>query len=317
MIINLDNASEKNKIETVPSVTGSLIYNGKVQSPTFIGYNSDQLIIDGQTSATKAGTYTVSFTPTSKYKWLDGTDNAKFVTWTIAKAKGTSSISPSSGTIISKNKTVTFTVTRAGDGAISVKSNNTSIATASINGNTVTVTSKNYGSTTITVSVDEGSNYTAPNDKSYSVTVDYQYLHKNGSEYTSFTGILTTAGRFIDGTGDGSIKAPKVEKTGSSLKITQTAQSNGYTANGGWAYWANKIDLANYTTLRFSGTCSHSSWTGLGIWSSTSGSIYGSSTIATTTGSIIDVSGLNDSYYIGFFVYDAGEYVVCNSLRLE
>ena len=40
----------------------------------------------GVTTGTNAGTYTATFTPKGKYKWADGTQTAKEVTWTISAA---------------------------------------------------------------------------------------------------------------------------------------------------------------------------------------------------------------------------------------
>jgi hypothetical protein len=64
-------------------------------------------------------------------------------------------------------------VTRPGTGAVTASSSNTSIATVSVSGTTITVTGKAKGSATITVSVAADSNYTAPTNKTFSVTVDF------------------------------------------------------------------------------------------------------------------------------------------------
>ena len=92
--------------------------------------------------------------------------------WSIGKAAGSLSLSPTS---LSLNATITsgaITVTRAGDGAITAKSSDTSVATVSVSGTTVTVTGKAYGTATITVSVAAGTNHTAPADKTCSVAVN-------------------------------------------------------------------------------------------------------------------------------------------------
>ena len=150
---------------SVPSQSGTLTYNGSAQSPAWSEYDSTKLTLGGTKSGTNAGTYTAKFTPTANYQWADGTTAAKNVTWSIGKAAGSLSISKTSITIDAISETGSFTVTRAGDGAISVSSNAPSVATASISGTTVTVTKKGAGSATITVSVAEGTNYTAPADK--------------------------------------------------------------------------------------------------------------------------------------------------------
>lgn len=71
---------------STPEQTGSLTYNGSEQSPAWLNYSSEQMLIGGTTAATDAGTYTATFTPQGLCAWLDGTSNTKQVTWTIAKA---------------------------------------------------------------------------------------------------------------------------------------------------------------------------------------------------------------------------------------
>ena len=164
---------ERKSLSTVPSQSGSLTYSGSAQSPSWSNYNSAQLTLGGVTSGTNAGSYNATFTPTANYRWSDGTTTAKTVSWTIGKAAGSLSISPTSMTLDMNNKTKTITVTRAGDGAISAVSGNTAVATVSVSGNTVTVTGKANGSATITVSVAAGTNHTAPSNKTCAVTVSF------------------------------------------------------------------------------------------------------------------------------------------------
>ena len=160
-------------ISTVPSQSGSLTYNGGSQSPTWNNYNTAQLTIGGTTTGTNAGSYTATFTPKSNYRWSDGSTTPKSVSWSIGKAAGSLSISPTSMTLDTTTKSKTITVTRSGDGAISASSNNTGAATVSVSGNTVTVTGKANGSATITISVAAGTNYTAPANKTCAVTVSF------------------------------------------------------------------------------------------------------------------------------------------------
>ena len=160
-------------ISAVPSQSGTLTYNGGSQSPTWNNYSTTQLTIGGTTSGTNAGSYTATFTPKSNYRWADGTTTAKSVSWSIAKAAGSLSISPTSMTLDTTTKSKTITVTRSGDGKISATSNNTAAATVSVSGNTVTVTGKANGSATITISVAAGTNYTAPASKTCAVTVSF------------------------------------------------------------------------------------------------------------------------------------------------
>ena len=160
-------------ISAVPSQSGTLTYNGGSQSPTWNNYSTTQLTIGGTTSGTNAGSYTATFTPKSNYRWADGTTTAKSVSWSIGKAEGSLSISPTSMTLDTTTKSKTITVTRSGDGTISAVSSNTAAATVSVSGNTVTVSGKANGSATITISVAAGANYTAPTSKTCAVTVSF------------------------------------------------------------------------------------------------------------------------------------------------
>ena len=160
-------------ISAVPSQSGTLTYTGSSQSPSWSNYSTTQLTIGGTTSGTNAGSYTATFTPKSNYRWADGTTTAKSVSWSIGKAAGSLSISPTSMTLDTTTKSKTITVTRSGNGTISAVSGNTAAATVSVSGNTVTVTGKANGSATITISVAAGTNYTAPANKTCAVTVSF------------------------------------------------------------------------------------------------------------------------------------------------
>ena len=163
-------------IANIPSQSGSLTYTGGSQSPTWSNYNTTYMTIGGTTSGTNAGSYNATFTPTTDYRWSDGTTTAKTVSWSIGKATGTLTVSTSSIELSPSNLSDTFTIGGNHDGTISVVSNNTGIATVSRSGNTVTVNNVNQttGNTTITVSCTAGTNYTAPS--SQSVTVEAKFV---------------------------------------------------------------------------------------------------------------------------------------------
>lgn len=172
----------KKTLSAVPSQSGALTYNGSSQSPTWSGYSATQLTIGGTTSGTNAGSYTATFTPKANYRWPDGTTTAKSVSWSIGKAAGSLSISPTTLTLDSSTTSASITVTRTGDGVISAVSSAPGIATVSVSGSTVTVTGKASGSATITVSVAEGTNHTAPNSKM--CTVEVNFLKANFADNT-------------------------------------------------------------------------------------------------------------------------------------
>ena len=78
-------APNRKKIGDIPSQSGTLTYNGKTQTPSWTGYDSNKMTIGGVTSSTDAGSYTATFTPLDDYCWSDGTTAAKSVQWTIAR----------------------------------------------------------------------------------------------------------------------------------------------------------------------------------------------------------------------------------------
>lgn len=160
-------------ISALPTQSGTLTYTGSAQSPSWSNYDSAKLTLGGVTSGTNAGSYNATFTPTANYRWSDSTTTAKTVSWSIGKAAGSLSISPTTMTLDMNNSSKNITVTRAGNGTISASSNNTAAATVSVSGTTVTVTGVANGSATITVSVAAGTNHNAPASQTCSVTVSF------------------------------------------------------------------------------------------------------------------------------------------------
>lgn len=154
-----------------PAQSGSLTYTGSAQSPTWSNYDSEKMTLGGTTSGTNAGSYNATFTPKANYQFSDGTTGAKTVVWKIGKAAGSLTLNKSSLTLSGGTKTGTVTATRSGDGAISASSSDANVATVSVNGTTITITGKNSGTATITVKCAEGTNHTAPANKTVSVTV--------------------------------------------------------------------------------------------------------------------------------------------------
>ena len=154
-----------------PAQSGSLTYTGAAQSPQWANYDSSKVTLGGTTSGTNAGSYNATFTPKANYQFSDGTTGAKTVVWKIGKAAGSLTLNKSSLTLSGGTKTGTVTATRSGDGAISASSSDANVATASVNGTTITITGKNSGTATITVKCAEGTNHTAPANKTVSVTV--------------------------------------------------------------------------------------------------------------------------------------------------
>lgn len=159
-------------LETIslPTQSGTLIYNGSSRTPVWNGYDSTKMTVGGTIFAINAGSYNASFTPKDGYKWSDGTVTEKLVAWTIDKAAGSMTLSTYSVSLNSGSTTVT--ATRLGDGQINAYSNNTNVATVSVSGTTITITAKSSGTTNVIVSCGVGTNYTAPASKAIDVTVD-------------------------------------------------------------------------------------------------------------------------------------------------
>lgn len=160
---------------SVPTVSGSLTYNGQAQSPTLTGYDAGKMILSGDTSATNAGSYTAVVTPTAQYKWADGSTEAKNIQWSIAKATPSITFDPASVSLDTSTTSQEVAVTYTGDGTLSAQSDNSGVATASLEGTTLTVTGVETGNTAIQVSASEGTNYTAAS-ASLSVAVQFAII---------------------------------------------------------------------------------------------------------------------------------------------
>ena len=136
------------------------------------------MIINGTIFATDAGTYIATFKPRNNYRWSDGTTSAIDVNWTIDKATGSLSISPTTVIINGSNYSsgVAVTITRAGDGVISYNPTTIFGLTLSLSDNTLTIKgdgSTPVSATTITIKVAAGTNYTAPSNKTITVSAEY------------------------------------------------------------------------------------------------------------------------------------------------
>lgn len=158
---------------SVPTVSGSLTYNGQAQSPTLTGYDADKMVLSGDTSGTNAGSYTAVVTPTAQYKWADGSTEAKDIQWSIAKATPSITFAPTSVSLDTSTTSQAVAVTYTGDGTLSAQSDNSGVATVSLKETTLTVTGVETGNTAIQVSASEGTNYT---EASASLSVAVQFV---------------------------------------------------------------------------------------------------------------------------------------------
>lgn len=157
----------------IPTTDSALIYDGTYQTPVFTNYDSTKMTKSGDEGATNAGNYATVFTLDEDYKWSDDTLAPKSVAWSIAKATGAITLSKNSISLDATTTSDTVTVSRLGDGVISVESSDTAVVTVSLSGDTITVTEVDEGSATITVSVAEGTNYLAT---SQTISVEVTFI---------------------------------------------------------------------------------------------------------------------------------------------
>lgn len=228
---------------SVPTVSGSLTYNGQAQSPTLTGYDEDKMVLSGDTSGTNAGSYTAVVTPTAQYKWADGSTEAKNIQWSIAKATTSITFDPTSVSLDTSTTSQAVAVTYTGDGTLSAQSDNSGVATASLEGTTLTVTGVETGNTAIQVSASEGTNYTAAS-ASLSVAVQFAIIipvvpTQSGSlTYKPYT-LQTVAWKNYD---------PDQLTIGGSVKGTNAGTYTAtFTPKPGYQWWDGTTETKNAT----------------------------------------------------------------------
>ena len=228
---------------SVPTVSGSLTYNGQAQSPTLTGYDADKMVLSGDTSGTNAGSYTAVVTPTEQYKWADGGTEEKDIQWSIAKATPSITFDPTSVSLDTSTTSQAVAVTYTGDGTLSAQSDNSGVATASLEGTTLTVTGVETGNTAIQVSASEGTNYTAAS-ASLSVAVQFAIIipvvpTQSGSlTYKPYT-LQTVAWKNYD---------PDQLTIGGSVKGTNAGTYTAtFTPKPGYQWWDGTTETKNAT----------------------------------------------------------------------
>lgn len=174
------NVAVERKSVAKPTWKANLTYNGNAQSVTgtdkWNNYNTDYMTIGGTTSATNAGTNQATFTLGDNYRWTDGTTDILNVAWVINKAAGSFGLSATTANINASNYSSGVVINATNPtGTISAVSSNPTACPVTVNGNAITI--KGNGSTagtfTITVSCAESTNYTAPANKTITVTIAY------------------------------------------------------------------------------------------------------------------------------------------------
>lgn len=205
-------------INVLPSQNGTLTYNGQAQSPSWNAYNPDALTLGGVTTGTNAGTYTATFTPKGKYKWADGTQTAKEVTWTINAA---------TMTIPTQSNSLTYT-----GSAQSPTWNNYNSGKMTLGGTTSGTNAGSYNAT-----FTPKTNYKWADGSTGAKTVAWSIAKAAGSLSLNKTSIKLTAAKTTDTitvtrAGDGKITATSSAPTVASVSVsgsvvTVTAKAKG------------------------------------------------------------------------------------------
>ena len=205
-------------INAVPTQNGTLTYNGQAQSPSWNAYNPDALTLGGTTTGTNAGTYTVTFTPKGQYKWADGTQTAKEVTWTISAA---------TMTVPTQKNSLTYT-----GSAQSPTWNNYDSGKMTLGGTTSATGAGSYSAT-----FTPKTNYKWADGSTGAKSVAWSIAKATGSLSLNKTSIKLTAAKTTDTitvtrAGDGTIKAVSSAPSVASVSfsngvVTVTAKAKG------------------------------------------------------------------------------------------
>lgn len=231
---------------SVPTVSGSLTYNGQTQSPTLTGYDADKMVLSGDTSGTNAGSYTAVVTPTAQYKWADGSTEAKDIQWSIDKATPSITFDPTSVSLDTSTTSQAVAVTYTGDGTLSAQSDNSGVATASLEGTTLTVTGVETGNTAIQVSASEGTNYTAAS-ASLSVAVQFAIIIP---VVPSQKGTLTYNGEAQMAEWN-DLNTEELTLVGASYQTNAGTYTMGFQPKPGYQWWDGTTETKNATwTIR-------------------------------------------------------------------
>jgi len=131
---------------TVPTAAEGLVYTGSEQTGV-TSRESTYTVSDG--TGTNAGKYTAtaSLKDTDNYEWTDSTTKDKEISWSIAKANPTISLTPSSDEVTYPDGSE-FTITTDSDGTLSAKSSDEKVAKVSLSDKKGTVTTVDEGSAT-------------------------------------------------------------------------------------------------------------------------------------------------------------------------
>ena len=176
----------------VPTAVSGLIYNGSSQ--TGVSAGTGYTVTNG--SATNAGDYTATVTPTSNYKWsTDNTTTAKTVSWSIAKFNlqnaSIAAVADQTYTGSAITPTPAVTVVLKTGGTSTTLSSSTDF-TYSYSGNT------NVGQAIITIT--GKGNYTGTKSSSFNI-VKLGVAKPTAKTNLTYTGSSQTGVTFVSGAG--------------------------------------------------------------------------------------------------------------------
>ena len=152
---------DKLELEKPTATDTEKIYNGEIQSPTILNFDSNYIEQTGIDAAINAGEFSAIYELKDKNntQWQDGAQNAVILVWKIDKAELEFSLDKNSLYLENAKITDSIFVNRKGDGVISANSADSSVATVSVDGENILVTAVSSGSTEIIIEIAEGTNY--------------------------------------------------------------------------------------------------------------------------------------------------------------
>lgn len=279
-------------IAELPSQLGSLTYNGIVQSPTWINFNTEQMSATGELNGTNAGEYNATFLPKPGYAWWDNTAGAKTSVWRIGKQ----SVTPPSQAVPLTYNGSTQNVTITGfDSSIMTLSGTTS--------------GKNAGTYQATVNLRSTTNYmwsdgtTDPITVTWTIgkkaltppTVTGTYTYTGASQTVSFSGYSSSTM-----TKSGTQSATNAGNYTAKIGLADTANymwNDQTIAEKSYAWTIAKANPAVPTLSKSSGTINANGSTTFTVTRSGTGAITATSSntsiaTATVSGTTVTVNGV-------------------------
>ena len=190
-------------------------------------------------------------------------NSTKTTTGAITKATGTINAISDVTIDYPKETTKTVTITSTGDGALSVSSSATGVATVSLSGKMITITAKSVGSSTITVTLGDGTNYLGTaiqftvevNASTYTVTISVNdanlgSVSKTKVENVPYETAITISGNKLTIL-DQTITASVIDKTGYTTTFTGFDKTTGTKVTGNMTITANFTRTANKYIVTF------------------------------------------------------------------